>query len=561
MEKTKKAAITTAAGNGMDAGNENCTADTLTIDNDNAPENDAINDTGDMSLTIENDLDEGAPSDADECNPADETESENASAEDTCTTTDNSDAVASNRGAFLDINHGNADDNCDDSKTYEDIDISTLPPKLLQGFPLQIFPSWVRNYIEYLCLTVQVPVVFAANLFLSIISACISLVVYVSTGDHREPTNIWTMSLGMPGLGKSAVFRNLLQPLMNSTLREHVIGDITIPCFMKLLKEKHKLFMFEDELGFFNKLIQGKDLDYPSLTRSYDEDFISHGRCINSLEKITSPSLTMGIAGQQKVFLKLFNSEIGQSIRDNGILDRIAVCIAESTGLKDYMHSQGSENRQTKAVYQEKMDQLLAFVQDMEEAGAPLELQLSPEADYYRRTVLQSWENQTAIDSDFEMIHSWIYKVDGLSLRYAGIIYMISLITGNQPSDSTNLPQISKEIMEQVFCLLEFYRDNTIMLHHYISSGVLSPFAIRVFNKIRAAIRKGRTGDCSERDVKQAVRDEHGKLNEPAYNTAIKELVDNEWIAVEEPPRQNRRGRPASKRIRIIRGQSQKSAA
>ncbi len=628
MKKEKKAAIKTAANNGMDAGNEICTADTLTIDNDNAPENDAINDAGDDQSAIGNELAEGTASDADECDlnvnaeletgmAADESDTGimtgNAFDDDAASGDDEhnfsveaefENDTANEAGAYGTIVEPARDDStvtevdgiaidddygtgkttndgtdagadtavvlCTDTLTITDfncftnagIHIGMLSEKHLQGFPLDVFPEWARNQMIDISLRIQVPVVIAANLFISLVAACISLVVYISVGRHREQTNIWTLSLAAPGTGKSPVFRELLTPLMNSDLWGNVIGDITIPFFYELLEEKQKLFMFEDELGFFKKLVKEADSDYSSLTHSYDGTYLSRGCCRTGAKAIGNPALTMGLAGQQKVFKKLWNSEIGQGLLDSGILDRLITVLADSTGPRDYMTVQQYNDILINATYQEKMDQLISFVQNVIQNGdGPIDLKLPSEVDISRRKELQSWEDKTVVDNDFEMIHDWIRKADGLSLRLTAIMYMVFLMASDTPIDFANLPPISMEVMDCVIRLLRFYRDQTVNVRHWVASDVCSSFALRVYHAICHAIQKNRGIDCSMRDVKQGVRDEHGQLNEDAFNVAIEELVDNEWITVEEPPRQNRRGRPASARIRIIRGQSQNSAA
>lgn len=509
----------------------------LDNDSNNAHENGATIDVEDDQSTIGNEIDEGMVSDADECDLNVKAEPEN----------------------DTDILDSTDTHCCADAGSG----ISKIPSKKKQGFPYEDFPKWVRDQIEDVCQAVQAPAPVASNLLLSLVAACIARNIYVSAGRHREPTNFWSITLAEASTGKSPVFAMMKEPLVNSEMINHMVSDITIPFFVQLLEEKHKLFMLDDELGFLIKLTQGNDFDHSSLVDSYNETTFSHGRCKSGLKIIRNPSLTIGMAGQQDVFIKrLLNCEIGQYLDDSGVLDRMEIVFVDDTERKVYMTDPPCNNEVIAATYREKMSWLISIGQRLEEEGlASIELELSPEANRRRCEVLNAWEDELEVNEEFKMIRKWIRKADGLSLRLAGIVYMIFLVAEGYPVNLANLPPISVEVMEISLRLLEYYRDQTIFWRLQVSSEVRSTFALRVFRSIRQLINSNHSGDCSMRDVKQSVRDEHGKLDEIAFNAAIKELVDNEWIAVEEPPKQKRRGRPASERIRIIRGQSQKAAA
>jgi hypothetical protein len=86
----------------------------------------------------------------------------------------------------------------------------SLPP-----FPTEIFPNWVRAYVEAVAVATQTPPDLAAMLVLDCLAiACAKRVIVQITPDWPEPVNLFTAVAMAPAERKSAVFREVTQPIM-----------------------------------------------------------------------------------------------------------------------------------------------------------------------------------------------------------------------------------------------------------------------------------------------------------------------------------------------------------
>lgn len=84
----------------------------------------------------------------------------------------------------------------------------------LPEFPLDILPTWLREYCEAVTETMQTPTDLAGMLALSILSAICARRVEVRAWDgYDEPVNIYAVISMPPGSGKSPVFKMMTSPI------------------------------------------------------------------------------------------------------------------------------------------------------------------------------------------------------------------------------------------------------------------------------------------------------------------------------------------------------------
>ena len=87
----------------------------------------------------------------------------------------------------------------------------------LPGFPVGIFPPWLRDEITALTEFAQVPVDLPAVISLSVLAAAAGgRAVIEIRGSWREPLNLYTLAALPPGSRKSAVFAELTGPLLST---------------------------------------------------------------------------------------------------------------------------------------------------------------------------------------------------------------------------------------------------------------------------------------------------------------------------------------------------------
>jgi replicative DNA helicase len=83
-----------------------------------------------------------------------------------------------------------------------------------EPFPYDIFPKWLRSYVEAEAEATQTPVDLAGMLALSVLAttAAKKFIVSVRPG-WIEPVNIWTVTVLPPGNRKSGVFSDMIRPI------------------------------------------------------------------------------------------------------------------------------------------------------------------------------------------------------------------------------------------------------------------------------------------------------------------------------------------------------------
>lgn len=99
----------------------------------------------------------------------------------------------------------------------------------LPEFPLDIFPTWLREFCEAVTEETQTPPDLAGMLALSIIStACARHVAIRCGGGWTEPINVYTVTSLPPASRKSPVFKAMMAPVIKfeQTLTEQSADDI-----------------------------------------------------------------------------------------------------------------------------------------------------------------------------------------------------------------------------------------------------------------------------------------------------------------------------------------------
>ena len=407
-----------------------------------------------------------------------------------------------------------------------------LPEIMLQDYPLDTFPAWARDKVIDVCQRVQAAVPIAANLLLSLVSGCISRIVYVVTEDKQyEPTAIWTLTLAGPGERKTPVFRELIQPIMESEISEYLIGDITKASFIRRMAHDRKLIGVTDEPVLLDCLMDTTSIMPSALLNAYDETFIPYCRTIAGkidTLKIRKPSLTLGIAGQPDVVNAHYNSRNGRRLSSSGFFARMLIVQVESMrGQRKTKRGYSCESESIAAAYNENMSSLANLEQILveREFNNQFILELSPEANQRFLDFIDEWEEKLSTDEDYIMIERWINKDRGFVLRLAGILYMMELVTDEE---SEQCPPISVEIIERAIRLLEYYRDQMIRWHNIVDGEGGNPNAAYLHDFLIR--REG--NEWPKRDLRASLKHTKGLDNKDDFEAAIEELKERKVISV-----------------------------
>jgi replicative DNA helicase len=87
---------------------------------------------------------------------------------------------------------------------------------MLPPFPVDVFPKWLRNYVEGVAESTQTPIDAPGMAAISVLSTALTKRFYVRiTGEWSESLNTYTILALPPGNRKSSVFKALLEPIMH----------------------------------------------------------------------------------------------------------------------------------------------------------------------------------------------------------------------------------------------------------------------------------------------------------------------------------------------------------
>ena len=520
----------------VDAGNEN---GTVTSTNDDA----TIDEENDQS-TIENDLGEGTASDADGCNPTDAPESEkgtdavlstdictiaeNASVDDTSTAAGNGVAAEYDIDAVLASVYGNADDAYLNVSAC--IDNSTLPARILQDYPTVVFPEWMKSMVEAVSEEMEAGAPIAGNLGVAIASFLSAKNFYVHAGTLKVPTNFWIVTGADPGEAKSPVYDAMTAPLRNSPLRTYLIDDISLFSLMKKFGTVRKIGAIHDEHVFLEQMMKTEHSPAPIL-HSYEERDSSYER--GNLEEpleAEKPSLTLGIVAQSDTLSEYYLNSRGQSLKRKGFWDRMAIDAVDSlAGSRTIKVVDEETVRPIYEEYEECINRMIAFDQEMEQSGTTIELRLSKEAQQKYVEFLQSWEDKIKVDDNYAMIKGWLSKGRGFLLRVAGILYAMDLFSEDRELTPENLPEISVEVMQRAVRLADYYRQKLIAWHHTMIDENHEPSPSE---HLYEYMKKKGKSEFTKRELEQAMK-HTGAFEEPgSFQGAIDDLVAQDLISL-----------------------------
>lgn len=194
--------------------------------------------------------------------------------------------------------------------------IVALEPPEVSRFPLDALPLGIRTYVRQVAESYQVPPDLPACLAMSVISASIAGSYQVQLGpDWAEHTNLYVAVVLGSGERKSAVFRELVQPLEDfekglcatqaSTHRDGVGGnfdrlvvdDCTPEQLASLLATNHgRIALLSSEGGAFDIMCGRYSKGVPNLDvylKAYSGDSLRVDRRNAPPSIVRSPTLTM----------------------------------------------------------------------------------------------------------------------------------------------------------------------------------------------------------------------------------------------------------------------------
>lgn len=386
----------------------------------------------------------------------------------------------------------------------------------LPSFPTEIFPHWLRNYIEGVSETTQTPVDAAAMFALSILSTALAKKFYVSPRLHwEESINLYTVVVLPPGEKKSVIYKLLSLPVTlyekeererlevemrrkkaelkakkkrkeelenqyakkaNTKILEEIISlekellegegvslprfiadDITPEKVISLLSQnQEKLAILSSEGGIFD-IIAGRysqhgKANFEVFLKAYSGDYCAVDR-MGRTEVVEEPILTLGLFVQPSVL-----QGIPEQFSKRGLLGRFLYSLPKS--------NIGKRNVEPKLLdtfientYHSNVRGLLSL-----KMNSSIKLILSKEAYPVFIKFCKSIENRMGDGKDLsqEAIRAWANKSLGHLLRVMGLLHVAHWVDYRQNKNIQSVPQeIPKEIVERVIVASNYFIEHT----------------------------------------------------------------------------------------------------
>ena len=354
------------------------------------------------------------------------------------------------------------------------------PQTELLGFPVEIIPKEIRQYVLSVSESIQAPVDMVAISVLSMFATAAQgkYEVEVKPG-WIEPVNLYCLVVADPSERKSPVLKEVQEPIFewqkqendrrkpeiiesaakikllkqqldslqkaaaNPTGKKKVSVDEVVDKAKELadaeeVQELHLIFddttpealakamqsnceraaIISAEGGLFGTLA-GRYSDMPNVDlflKAYSGEFFTSTRITREGENMNHPLLTIGILGQPQIITEIMQNT---SLKGRGLFARFLYSLPVSrTGGRAF--ETASVDSSAREIYRKKLSELL----DTADLGSPRMLHLSEAG----RAQTKTWfdEVERRLISDLAPIKEWAGKLVGNTMRIAALYHLMT---------------------------------------------------------------------------------------------------------------------------------------
>lgn len=389
------------------------------------------------------------------------------------------------------------------------VPLDATEKKQLQPFPAECLPAEIRDYVQAVAESLQVPVDMVASFVIAIISMCVQGKYAVQVKpDWTEPVNIYIVVIARPSERKSPTLKEVTAPafkyvkeenerrkpqvagyelqkkiisgklktiqealskpnnktkyklqdaldcqkeldeLEEVTLMRLILDDVTPEALVKIMKENdERIAIVSAEGGIFGTMA-GRYSDKTNIDiflKGYTGEYYSTARIGRQGHELGHPLITILLAVQPQVILDIMDNH---DFRGRGLLARFLYSIPPSLV--------GKRKYQTKPInpfIREQYEKLVYDLLDIPDMFGERVIRLSPEAARISEQYNQWIE--VRLTSEFEDIEDWAGKLHGNTMRIAGVFHLIK-----HRVDAHNEP-LSADTMEAAVQVGKYYLEHS----------------------------------------------------------------------------------------------------
>jgi replicative DNA helicase len=363
---------------------------------------------------------------------------------------------------------------------------------ILPRFPVDIFPEWIRNYIQSVAESTQTPVDMASMAALSVLSISMAKKLYVKPVDSWiEGVNIYTLTLMGPANRKSSVFEHMSKPVtefemelreelelimknrndelkmlvsekekvmksdmsfsernaqikeINKKLKEtpeinqpvYVVDDVTPEVLVTLLKQnQERLGILSAEGGIF-EMIKGRyngQVNLEVYLKAHSGDRLRVDRRDRE-EVLDSPALSVGLFAQPDIIQNL-----PSSFNNRGLMARFLYSLPKDFRGYRKIRPKVMEDK-VKKQYFHYLKKLMRY--GMTDTGTLVErkiIQLGCEADILLQQYQEDIEIMLREGGELSDMPEWGGKLVGQIVRIATMLHVANAITHDDIPEELN---------------------------------------------------------------------------------------------------------------------------
>ena len=459
----------------------------------------------------------------------------------------------------------------------------------LPQFPVDAFPTAIRDYVIAVAETTQTPVDMAATAALAVLALCQQGKYRIKgKDDWIEPLNLFAVIVAEPSERKSAVIshmtgavhrfeaeyntqhagaversriekrilekqqRNLEEMVIKgkaqmedlqdvvmqlANFREVMpmrlyVDDVTTEKLTSVLAENNgTAAIVSAEGGIFDMLagIYTKNVNIDVFLKGHSGDDIRVDRVGRSSESIFHPALTVLLAVQPSVLSGVMGNG---TFRGRGLTARFMYCMPQSmVGDRKY-RTQPIPDEVTRCY-----DVLIRNLLQEETPKTPELIRLSPEADQLLEEF--ACEVESKLKTEYADIPDWAGKLVGAVLRISGLLCRAANAHRLDFLDLSDSMLVSEEEMTGAITIGRYFTEHSRAAYSLMGADDL----VKQSRYVLDAIIKNRLTEFTRRDIMRLCR---SFKTADAVQPVLNHLADLGYVAVKETENIPGKGRPAN---------------
>lgn len=448
---------------------------------------------------------------------------------------------------------------------------------------MEALPDQIREYVEAVAESLQVPIDMVACDVLGVISLCVQGKFQIKVKeDWTEPLNLYMATIMRPSERKSPTLKYVTQPVFDymkienerrkpaidqyefekKLLRDKlekkqrdfinerkgvsredvtacqtelteleevkllqlILDDVTPEALTKAMKDNNERMGIVSAEGGIFSIMSGRysknNANIDIFLKSYSCEYYSTCRIGRSENELNHPSLTMVLSVQPKIIMDVMSNP---EFSGRGLLARFLYSMPNTrVGTRTYRTKPVSQN--LKGNYSNLINSLL----DIPDMFGAITIMLGQEADDIAE-IFNNWIEEH-LTNELEDIEEWAGKLSGNSIRIAGLLHVIQY-----GLNSVNVP-LEKETMEHAVQIASYFLKHAQEV--FETSGITesediknAKYIISILKSVTADKRDkcdNRFNFITKRDLLRKCR----RLNVSELDEALDILIDHGYVAI-----------------------------